>query len=125
MFVQIYVFFFFFKQKTAYEMRISDWSSDVCSSDLTVWSNVSHPNDFISDIMNNMFSSHGKRFDAWTDVQWTAPGSMSLLSYYAEPGTPKEDGNMHTSIHVMTPESPDTTHYFWAFGRDIDRKSVV
>src|SRR3546814_15388461 len=27
--------FFFFKQKTAYEMRISDWSSDVCSSDLT------------------------------------------------------------------------------------------
>src|SRR3546814_9698782 len=30
--------FFFFKQKTAYEMRISDWSSDVCSSDLcTNW----------------------------------------------------------------------------------------
>src|SRR3546814_3897903 len=29
-----YSFFFFFKQKTAYEMRISDWSSDVCSSDL-------------------------------------------------------------------------------------------
>src|SRR3546814_1801272 len=28
--------FFFFKQKTAYEMRISDWSSDVCSSDLTL-----------------------------------------------------------------------------------------
>src|SRR3546814_3438674 len=27
-------YFFFFKQKTAYEMRISDWSSDVCSSDL-------------------------------------------------------------------------------------------
>src|SRR3546814_9403461 len=32
---------FFFKQKTAYEMRISDWSSDVCSSDL------SHPLDFV------------------------------------------------------------------------------
>src|SRR3546814_4945271 len=30
--------FFFFKQKTAYEMRISDWSSDVCSSDLLRWS---------------------------------------------------------------------------------------
>src|SRR3546814_2142930 len=29
-----YSVFFFFKQKTAYEMRISDWSSDVCSSDL-------------------------------------------------------------------------------------------
>src|SRR3546814_6263110 len=30
------VVFFFFKQKTAYEMRISDWSSDVCSSDLSL-----------------------------------------------------------------------------------------
>src|SRR3546814_20487329 len=30
----MYFLFFFFKQKTAYEMRISDWSSDVCSSDL-------------------------------------------------------------------------------------------
>src|SRR3546814_13812353 len=30
----VFSFFFFFKQKTAYEMRISDWSSDVCSSDL-------------------------------------------------------------------------------------------
>src|SRR3546814_2278558 len=30
----LYIVFFFFKQKTAYEMRISDWSSDVCSSDL-------------------------------------------------------------------------------------------
>src|SRR3546814_3700125 len=36
--VDVYYFcvlFFFFKQKTAYEMRISDWSSDVCSSDLS------------------------------------------------------------------------------------------
>src|SRR3546814_4282623 len=33
-YVSLYLFFFFFKQKTAYEMRISDWSSDVCSSDL-------------------------------------------------------------------------------------------
>src|SRR3546814_6443712 len=32
----VLVYFFFFKQKTAYEMRISDWSSDVCSSDLPV-----------------------------------------------------------------------------------------
>src|SRR3546814_7322851 len=31
---RLIIFFFFFKQKTAYEMRISDWSSDVCSSDL-------------------------------------------------------------------------------------------
>src|SRR3546814_7567031 len=34
MHLSLVLLFFFFKQKTAYEMRISDWSSDVCSSDL-------------------------------------------------------------------------------------------
>src|SRR3546814_5947362 len=34
--------FFFFKQKTAYEMRISDWSSDVCSSDLNLENSKGH-----------------------------------------------------------------------------------
>src|SRR3546814_6534215 len=34
MIIVVSYFVFFFKQKTAYEMRISDWSSDVCSSDL-------------------------------------------------------------------------------------------
>src|SRR3546814_1620279 len=37
------MFVFFFKQKTAYEMRISDWSSDVCSSDLHVQCKRTHP----------------------------------------------------------------------------------
>src|SRR3546814_6846460 len=41
--VILYVFFFFFKQKTAYEMRISDWSSDVCSSDLRFALRLPHP----------------------------------------------------------------------------------
>src|SRR3546814_4020031 len=35
--MNVYIYdFFFFKQKTAYEMRIIDWSSDVCSSDLNI-----------------------------------------------------------------------------------------
>src|SRR3546814_19701665 len=38
---------FFFKQKTAYEMRISDWSSDVCSSDLPL-KNLSRKGKFVS-----------------------------------------------------------------------------
>src|SRR3546814_7964015 len=37
MFLLCCMFVFFFKQKTAYELRISDWSSDVCSSDLSLW----------------------------------------------------------------------------------------
>src|SRR3546814_4676053 len=43
----IYLFFidifFFFKQKTAYDMRISDWSSDVCSSDLPAGVDIFYP----------------------------------------------------------------------------------
>src|SRR3546814_6197943 len=38
----LFIYFFFFKQKTAYEMRISDWSSDVCSSDLLVDLGIGH-----------------------------------------------------------------------------------
>src|SRR3546814_5669581 len=58
--------FFFFKQKTAYEMRISDWSSDVCSSDLNV-------HDMVYDIMND------KQRKAWdefleTDFSFEIPG---------------------------------------------------
>src|SRR3546814_5775766 len=43
MIVVLSLSFFFFKQKTAYEMRISDWSSDVCSSDLYHGDFVMHP----------------------------------------------------------------------------------
>src|SRR3546814_4861099 len=39
----LFYVFFFFKQKTAYEMRISDWSSDVCSSDLYIVSQIQDP----------------------------------------------------------------------------------
>src|SRR3546814_1267538 len=39
-----FCFFFFFKQKTAYEMRISDWSADVCSSDLPTMDPPTHTN---------------------------------------------------------------------------------
>src|SRR3546814_5345105 len=43
--------FFFFKQKTAYDMRISDWSSDVCSSDL-------YPENLSSDIVASGIPEH-------------------------------------------------------------------
>src|SRR3546814_5693006 len=46
MMMNIFNFFFlFFKQKTAYELRISDWSSDVCSSDLLRFLEISHDPD--------------------------------------------------------------------------------
>src|SRR3546814_1917569 len=44
--------FFFFKQKTAYEMRISDWSSDVCSSDLL--EEKMHPREHVANVRGQL-----------------------------------------------------------------------
>src|SRR3546814_1681412 len=52
--VIVCMFFLFFKQKTAYEMRISDWSSDVCSSDLSI---VEHLIDHTE--CGGLFALHG------------------------------------------------------------------
>src|SRR3546814_4181052 len=46
-------FLFFFKQKTAYEMRISDWSSDVCSSDLMARDEIGHFASALTDQCDN------------------------------------------------------------------------
>ena len=44
----MFIFFFFFKQKTAYEIVSRDWSSDVCSSDLSI--GLEAPEDLIADL---------------------------------------------------------------------------
>src|SRR3546814_206207 len=65
----IYCFFFFFKQKTAYEMRISDWSSDVCSSDLVdqvVDLTLRRPDDHLG------VDQPGRTDDLLHDVRWAA-----------------------------------------------------
>src|SRR3546814_4070299 len=51
---------FFFKQKTAYEMRISDWSSDVCSSDLRAWAPGAAEGTFLAEMLRQVA-------DRWLD----------------------------------------------------------
>src|SRR3546814_6832578 len=55
------VFCFFFKQKTAYEMRISDWSSDVCSSDLEIIRVAAKGDGVTADGRHVPFSAPGDR----------------------------------------------------------------
>src|SRR3546814_10508410 len=54
--------FFFFKQKTAYEMRISDWSSDVCSSDLTL--EIHYRDKSIADVLDMTVEDGAEFFKA-------------------------------------------------------------
>src|SRR3546814_19580679 len=71
--------FFFFKQKTAYEMRISDWSSDVCSSDLaTNFIISSHAFCLICAPCPNQAAS--RRWSSLRARRWWSTYSVTLLS---------------------------------------------
>src|SRR3546814_9451923 len=63
--------FFFFKQKTAYEMRISDWSSDVCSSDLHIKQNTRKENGSCSRSFVSANTWKWPPAPAGTSAQWT------------------------------------------------------
>src|SRR3546814_3895087 len=76
--------FFFFKQKTAYEMRISDWSSDVCSSDLLVfgqndWQRNSHLAAFDLETGKEVWRVPREEGMAWASPSVITSGSSALL----------------------------------------------
>src|SRR3546814_2013349 len=68
------MFFFFFKQKTAYELRISDWSSDVCSSDLNInlsAGRLNNPNNYhYYAVTDHTEDSDGKEVAFRADVEY-------------------------------------------------------
>src|SRR3546814_1469909 len=71
--VHILCVFFFFKQKTAYEMRISDWSSDVCSSDLILPANV--PNNVVLGAAEVFYGVQLQYFD-WLLIHFPVLGLL-------------------------------------------------
>src|SRR3546814_3758025 len=72
--------FFFFKQKTAYEMRISDWSSDVCSSDLLL---LGLRPEHITETHRNV-EPNQQEFQATLEV--TEPMGMETMVYFQVDG---------------------------------------
>src|SRR3546814_6243285 len=86
--------FFFFKQNTAYEMRISDWSSDVCSSDLVPWAMVfptggpepRHPSQLYQALMEGVLLFLLLNLVRWNTRAMAKPGIISgvfLIGYGA------------------------------------------
>jgi phenylpropionate dioxygenase-like ring-hydroxylating dioxygenase large terminal subunit len=84
----------------------------------TVWSEYTHPNDYLADGINMILGRQGQRQDFFCDVRWNAPAVLFLDYRAGPPGTPKEQTTALPSLHAFTPESGDTTHYFWAVARD-------
>src|SRR3546814_17259867 len=72
----VLVVFFFFKQKTAYEMRISDWSSDVCSSDLP--RDAARVRHFAADRSERTLIHKGPADQAEIRVYWPARDDSDL-----------------------------------------------
>src|SRR3546814_8210589 len=81
-FVSIFVFFFF-KQKTAYEMRISDWSSDVCSSDLSLLGQAEQSGVGVVNFNGVTFSSQELRDVANQREDYELSKRSALLGYAA------------------------------------------
>src|SRR3546814_5416917 len=74
--------FFFFKQKTAYEMHISDWSSDVCSSDL--------PDPPQALRCRSMRRHHNTNSNVFTLAFGQAPGAVELTTGLPRSGRARE-----------------------------------
>src|SRR3546814_16337360 len=112
--------FFFFKQKTAYEMRISDWSSDVCSSDLKL-----NRSQRIFNLMR----------DAARDVSPGRPALVGKLLRDIVKGQDMPADNLHQLHRQRLRVSPardldngfalPAIEHLRQFRRCIDRKSVV
>src|SRR3546814_1579612 len=100
----VYRYFFFFKQKTAYEMRISDWSSDVCSSDLL------DPGLVADDVVAIL-----DRADA-ADVEPDAGIEFQRVAAGRRPRIAEHDADLHADLIDEDHHGP---------GAGEDRKSVV
>src|SRR3546814_11335384 len=95
--------FFFFKQKTAYEMRISDWSSDVCSSDLL---RLTLTNRRIS-APNTAYPRYiGGERNAPPEDCGGVPGFHQLLDAMSDPGHP-DHADMHEWVGDYDPAFVD------------------
>src|SRR3546814_17185562 len=91
MFDSCHFLFFVFKQKTAYEMRISDWSSDVCSSDLLAFSKKAMAVDVrkvLASAVANAENNHNLDVDALVIQEASVGKSISMTRWHA-PGRGK------------------------------------
>src|SRR3546814_3202532 len=93
--------FFFFKQKTAYEMRISDWSSDVCSSDLQARARLQDRQRPVSPPLGDVAVVHHLGRRPWAAVQ------RALLPALPPEGRPRPSSDLGRrlgGVHVPAPQ---------------------
>src|SRR3546814_8377737 len=120
--VVYYVFVFFFKQKTSYEMRISDWSSDVCSSDLAAADLLLQPVDRPAQLLGIEPVDHLRQERHIADLLDRRPGSRPAT---AAPSTAKRQcllriGQLTLGLLELFGERRDASRHL--VGRGLERR---
>ncbi len=86
-----------------------------------VFSNRMTRNEILPPALEALYEAGGKPVDRWLDVTWYPAGNMQLVVGVAPAGSPPRIGREAPGVHLMTPETEDTTHYFWSNARDFRR----
>jgi phenylpropionate dioxygenase-like ring-hydroxylating dioxygenase large terminal subunit len=79
----------------------------------TTWAPNEPPNPFF-----HMLSGKGDPVDQWVDFKWEAPATVRLNAGATPTDRPRSEGVEVVAMHLMTPETAKTTHYFWGTGRN-------
>jgi vanillate O-demethylase monooxygenase subunit len=81
----------------------------------TVWSKRLMTNDDLPPFLHAAFGfAPGQKADRWLNVRWDAPACMALWAGAVESGRPQEEGRVVPGAHIFTPETENSTHYFFA-----------
>lgn len=98
---------------------------DVRQEGTTVFSNRLTHDEVLPAPLDYLFGSNGGPVDRWLDVRWDAPALMQLVVGVTPAGEPARIGKQTPGVHLMTPETEDTTHYFWSNSRDFRRDDAA
>lgn len=92
----------------------------------TVWAFNDMPEEPITKLWKLLWDTELTVGDRRAYMRWDPPANMFLDVGYAPCGRPKEEGATQYSAHLLTPETAQTTHYFWAVARNvqIDNETV-
>lgn len=78
------------------------------------------PDDIPPPLVRSKLPPGVERADSWTHVEWSAPAILRLANGAVPAGTPRNSIGSSLNVHIMTPQTATTTHYFFASTRDYE-----
>jgi phenylpropionate dioxygenase-like ring-hydroxylating dioxygenase large terminal subunit len=84
----------------------------------TVWANYRFDEEPISPAVRPFWDSLSETCDRWADMRWEAPSNLYLEVGVKECGESRDGALIFPATHFLTPETKDSTHYFWTNGRN-------